>query len=118
MHMRLPLSVLYVDWSYAEKSGLKRLRRVPRGRTTAILGSANEDDCVSPELNFAAGFIAAMIIPLALECMVHGRFRGCILRHARVVNALVNDSTKIVKDLYQFVSLAEAERKRRKISVY
>ena len=82
--------------------------KCPRGRTTAVLGSANEADCVSPELNFIAGFVTlALVIPLTLEYMVHGRFhRVAFLRRTRVVNALVNDSTKIVKDLYQFISLA------------
>ena len=35
---------------------------------------------------------------------------GRILRRSRVVDTLVDDSTKIVRDLYQFVSKAEAER--------
>ena len=73
---------------YGDQEGAMLCSICPKGRTTALLGATDVDECVSPELNFAAGFVTlAMVIPLTLEYVVHGRFhRVAFLRRSRVVD--------------------------------
>lgn len=85
----------------------------PAGKISGV-GTASEDDCVSPAANFiTATVIFVLCIPFAIEYVIHARFhRVAFLRTERVTNKIISQTREVVASLYHYAVRARAERKR------
>ena len=98
--------------TYSDAEGALACTACPGGRITPGLGAVGVADCVSPEVNFITAFvIIVIVIPLAMEYIVHARFvRLAFLRQERITFDIVASYKYFSRRLWKGLMNADAER--------
>jgi calmodulin len=97
---------------FAEGGGSILCTICPNGRITPALGCEDEEECLSPEMNFySAFFTMGLIIPMSFEYILQSRYeRIAFLRKERVTERLITLTQSISKDVFYAVMKASAEK--------
>jgi hypothetical protein len=96
---------------YADGLGFAKCTKCRNDWLTTEFGATSGDDCANPTISFIAGSVSLLVlIPLAFEYLVNGRFsRVAFLRQQRVGNRLIKSVRKMMSTMYYLTVKGEAE---------